>query len=247
MSSVTRPRGPLPRRVYWTRRAVVLGVALLLVFGVAQVLGGGSDGKDTPKAQTVAGSPTITPSPTPTAEKTRKKTNRKGKKRRQKAATPAVTPTPPPLAEPSGPCTDSDVVVTASVEGARAGGDVTITLNVTTKVSEACTFDVSPESVVLRLTSGSDRIWTSQQCPSAIPTVTVVARRAVPGTATVTWNGQRSNDQCNRTAPWALPGYYHATAAALGSDPTDVQFLLAPPETRTVTPKPKIRTPKRTP
>ena len=222
----------------------MLGVALLLVVAVAQILAGGSDAKDTPKAQTVAGSPTVTPTPTPTAEKkATKKKNRKGKKRKQRAETPAPPP-PPPLAEPSGPCTDSDVVVTASAEGARAGGDVVITLNVTTKVSEACTFDVSPESVVLRLTSGTDRIWTSQQCRSAIPTVTVVARKTVPGTATVTWHGHRSNDACNRTAPWALPGYYHATAAALGSDPTDVQFLLAPPETRTITPKPKIKKPK---
>ncbi len=34
MSSLTRPRGPLPRRVYWVRRVLVLGTALALVVGM---------------------------------------------------------------------------------------------------------------------------------------------------------------------------------------------------------------------
>ena len=44
MGSVRHPRGRLPRRVYWMRRSVVLGVALVLVFGIGKLLGGtGSD------------------------------------------------------------------------------------------------------------------------------------------------------------------------------------------------------------
>ena len=44
MGSVSHPRGRLPSRVYWTRRVMVLGVALLLVFGIGKLLGGtGSD------------------------------------------------------------------------------------------------------------------------------------------------------------------------------------------------------------
>ena len=46
MPSTVRPRGPLPARVYWTRRIVVLAVPLLLVVVLARVLGGSSDGKD---------------------------------------------------------------------------------------------------------------------------------------------------------------------------------------------------------
>ena len=43
MSAVTRPRGPLPARVYWTRRILVPSVALLLVLGIGKALGGGRD------------------------------------------------------------------------------------------------------------------------------------------------------------------------------------------------------------
>ena len=46
MPSTVRPRGPLPARVYWTRRLIVLGVPLLLVVVLARILGGSSDGKD---------------------------------------------------------------------------------------------------------------------------------------------------------------------------------------------------------
>ena len=46
MPTTVRPRGPLPARVYWTRRLVVLVVPLLLVVVLARVLGGSADGKD---------------------------------------------------------------------------------------------------------------------------------------------------------------------------------------------------------
>ncbi len=235
MSSVTRPRGPLPRRVYWTRRLLVLGVALLLVAGVGKVLGNGADGTDKEaKATTVAGASTPTAKPVTKTTPARKKA-KKPKKPRKTVA---------PLAQPSGPCLDSDVVVTPQTSAPRAGGAVRIRLLFTTKVSPACTFDVSAKSVVLKLTSGSDRIWSSQQCSRAMPTRTVIARKAVPGKAVVTWNGLRSDDECSRTAAWAMPGYYHAEAAALGSDSTTVQFRLYPPERPTVTPKPKIKKPR---
>ena len=45
MSSLTQPRGPLPARVYWTRRLILLAVAALLLVTLARVLTGGSDGK----------------------------------------------------------------------------------------------------------------------------------------------------------------------------------------------------------
>lgn len=239
MSGVARPRGPLPARVYWTRRLLVGALALLLVVGIARVLGGGSDAADIPAATTVAGSPTAGPASdaaTQDATKKNKKRNaeRDTKKQRKKNK-------PEPLPEPTGPCLEGEVVVTASTDRPNAGMDVPITLLVTSKLSPACTFVVSPNNVVLKLTSGQDRIWTSQQCPRAIPTVTVVARQEVAGEVQVLWNGQRSDDDCSRQAGWALPGYYYAEAAALGSEPTAVQFRLYAAVRPTITPKPKIK------
>ena len=56
----------------------------------------------------------------------------------------------------------------------------------------------------------------------------------------VTWSGRRSATGCPKGTKWADPGYYHATAATLGGQPTDVQFQVVKPprgtKTETVTP-----------
>ena len=120
--------------------------------------------------------------------------------------------------------------VTPIVDQAFAYQETTIGLELTTLESPACTWDVSEESVVLRITSGSDAIWTTQDCREAVPEDSVVVRKDHPAEVEVGWSGLRSDEGCTRTTPWAEPGYYHATAAALGGDPTDVQFQLEEPE-----------------
>jgi hypothetical protein len=118
---------------------------------------------------------------------------------------------------------------------------VTFALELTTKESPACTWTASPRTVVVRLTSGSDRIWSTQDCKAALHRQQVVVRKDVPATVEVTWKGQRSDGTCSRTNAWALPGFYHATAASLGGEPTDMQFELRQPEPETVTPSPSAQ------
>lgn len=245
MSKKTRPRGRLPARVYWTRRLVLLVAAFVpfgLVFAIAHLLGAGGGADNSAGARQVGAplSPATygpTPSTTSPAQPTTTAKNHPGKKGTKKPAKPVVTPTP--LAVPTGPCPDSDVQVTPSVDGdAYAGNDVVITLNLTTIVSPACTWEVSPASVVLKLTSGTDRVWSTQDCRDAMPKEPVVVRKDHNAKVDVTWNGQRSDGDCSRTTPWAQPGYYHAEAAALGSNPLDVQFELTSPPRPTITATP---------
>jgi len=42
----------------------------------------------------------------------------------------------------------------------------------------------------------------------------------------VTWSAKRSDEECTKFTDWAMPGFYHVQAAALGGDATDVQFEL---------------------
>ena len=165
-------RGPLPARVYWTRRLILFGTAFLLVLGVARVLTGGSDASSSedPRAEQVAATPKTTgPSaPEPTANETRKQ--KKPKKKTEKA---------PVLAQPEGPCTDSDVAVTPTLTNPVAGRTVLMVLELRTVASAACTWRVSPDTLTLKVTSGRDEIWSSQQCPRAVPTKSVVIRSAV--------------------------------------------------------------------
>lgn len=227
---------------------MVLVVALALVFGIARLLGGEND----PDAQqtgagvdpsTVATSPAPSPSPsapssspkagsfapsTPTATASTTRSVTGGKAKQGK---------PEPLADPSGPCTRSDIVATAEIDGAvYAGGVVRFSIELTTLTTPACTWTVSPTSLVVKLTSGDDRIWTSQECPAAIETEQVVVREKVAAVVDVTWGGQRSDATCSNTTLWAEPGWYHIEAAAFGAEPTDVQFELEQPEPIAVKP-----------
>ena len=215
----------------------MLSIAVALVVGIAQLLGISSDEPEADVSATTVGSGTAPGPPVATAdaraaEKSPSKPEKKRKPKRKKSKK--------PLPEPTGPCEVSDVVVTPEVVGAaHAGSPVTFRLNVTTLETPACTYRVSPRTVVVKLVSGTDRIWSSQDCPAVLPEVDVIARKKVPGVAELQWRGQRSDSGCTRTTPWALAGWYHAQAAAFGAEPTDVQFELLPAVAPTITPKPE--------
>jgi len=240
MAATVRPRGPLPPRVYWTRRLLVLGVPLLLVVVLARVLGGSADGRD-PGAATQAGART-----TPSAEETTgvvvgppapdtaaaRKAARKAARQARKAA---QQPPEPVLAEPSGPCEDADVVATSTLTQAAGGSDVPITLNLRTLATEACTWQASPATLTVTITSGDDHIWSSRECPASIPAQDVVVRQAVDTPVVVTWHARRSDETCSTLTDWADLGWYHVQAAALGGEATDVQFELVAPSAPVVT------------
>src|SRR6478672_612600 len=228
MTSLTR--GPLPARVYWTRRILVLGTALLLVLAIARVLSGGSDASSAPgEATPVAADPTPTaPTTTPTVTPTRS----------QQQPGQGKTSQAPVLAQPDGPCSGEDIAVQPDVRKPVAGQDVSIVLQLRTLSADACTWRVSHDSLTLKISSGKDEIWSSRECPRAIPRSTVVVRKAVSTSVEVIWNSRRSDDRCSRLTEWAMPGYYHVVAAALAGEPADVQFQLDAPTSQQITRSP---------
>lgn len=228
--SVTRPRRRLPARVYWFRRIMVLAIAFGLVFGIGRLLSGGSDGSPKPSAQPAAAEESATGSPTAVSTADAAANGPKAAKKSQVAV---------PLAIPSGPCQDSDVRVKPSMQAnAYAGGNVRLTLEMSTVESPACTWQVSADTVAVKLTSGRDRIWSTQDCRAAVPGKQVVLRSSQATLVDVTWSGRRSDADCSRTTQWAEPGYYYVSAAAMGSDPESEQFHLLPPAPVTITPTP---------
>jgi len=236
--------------VYRRRRLVVLTVAVLLVFGFGRVLSASSDGAggqaDTAKQAGADTRPSA-------SEKTKKpgkgkkdckgknkfrggdKANGKRKVCQGSSPAPSPSPTPTPPAEPSGPCPDADVLVTPSVPDPVAGRDVTIVLNLQMGTTEACTWQVSSESVTLKIYAGADDVWSSRECPGAIPTQDVVIRREIATPVTVVWSSKRSDQYCTDRTAWALPGVYGIAAAAFEGEPTDVTFELRAPTAPVVT------------
>jgi hypothetical protein len=220
---------------------LLLALATLLVVGIARLLGSGSDASSDPEARpaaaTASDSGTGTPSTPPastsgTLEATPSESASAGKHHTSQA---------PVLAEPDGACEATDIVVTPEVKHAVAGpGDgVRFKLDLQTRRAEACTWHVSSRTLTMKITSGHDAIWSSQQCPHKVPDEQVVVRRDQPTSVKVIWNGRRSDDGCPRATDWALPGFYHVSVAALAGEPTDEQFELRAPSAPVITRTPE--------
>lgn len=224
----------------------MLTLAVLLVLGVGRLMSWGSDGKggdDDDKAVQSASGASVDPGDgKPTTKRHKAKGDKgdsgRGKGKGQRTPTPTPSPTPTPLATPSGPCPDSDVLVTPSVPAPVAGSDVTIVLNLQTGTTEACTWHVSSDTVTLTIGDGPDDIWSSLECPGAIPSTDVVVRRTQATAVPVIWSSKRSDDYCTNRTAWVLPGTYEVAAAAFGGEPTEVTFELTAPTPQVVTSTP---------
>ncbi len=238
MTGTTRRR--LPARVYWVRRLMVLGIAVLLVVGIARLLGGGSDGSSGPdQAQTVAdaSSPASTPATTPSSTDSTAPGQTGGKHKKKQ---PTADPTP--VSMPSGPCPADDISITPSVPKPIAGRDIKLVLDLSTVATPACDWTMSSRTLALKITSpcatcaaGQDVIWTSVECGGSIPKQDLVLRQGAPVRVPITWNARRSEPGCPRLTPWALPGTYHLHVAALAGHPQDLTFLLDAPTPAEVT------------
>jgi hypothetical protein len=237
MTASSRPYGRLPARVYWFRRALVLGTLLALIFAIARVLSGSpaTDPEATAKVAAAKASPSAAAGPLGPMPIT--------------TPSPGGTPTgsapPAVLAQPTGPCTLSEITVTPVVGTLQAGAAVPLTLQLT-GIRPACTFEVTADSIVAKVATPKKRLWSSQDCPSSVKKSSVVVRSGAPTTIQVTWSGRYSDSQCSRAAGWVGPGSYQVVAAVIGSEPTSATFkLTAPPRpVVTITPKPKHKASK---
>ncbi|MDT9594720.1 hypothetical protein RDV89_16660 [Nocardioides zeae] len=227
MSAVTRPRGPLPPRVYWVRRLLLVAVAVVLVVVVARVLGGGADG-DTDARATSGDSTQDAGARETTGGTTGTPTDGASETAGDTPSSPVTSTTTPP-AQPTGTCSADDVVVTPSVEGAVAGSPVSITLSLTTREAAACYWTVDPGSTVVKVTEGGEDIWTTQHCPEALTTTDLVVRSASPATVSLDWPAWRSGAGCE-IREWSLPGDYEVEAASLAGEPEEAGFALSAPQ-----------------
>jgi hypothetical protein len=230
---------------------MVLGIATLLVVGIAKLLGGSSDGSGNDSAATVAdtssagaGPASSAPAPGPTDPAGAATAGTKKHRKKNRADDPVSH-----AVMPSGPCSAGDVAITPSVPKPVAGGDISLVFDVSSIDTPACTWTMSGSSMALKITSGKDLIWTTTDCPKAIGKQDLVLRQSDPTRVRLTWDARRSEPGCPVQTEWALPGTYHLRVAALAGQPQDVTFLLTAPSpaqvTRTAHPHQKAGTKKK--
>jgi hypothetical protein len=111
-------------------------------------------------------------------------------------------------------------------DSVAAGQPLAITLRLDQTAPRPCRLTIGPETLRLRITSGSDLIWDSEQCPAALPRGPVVLEPGTTSSLVVTWPGRRSAHGCPSDTATALPGYYHAWATVAGVDHGHVRFRL---------------------
>lgn len=168
---------------YWRRRAAALACALgavgLLAWACTGAAGDDEPVRNAGAAGSVIPPPTVMPTVTVT-----------------------TTTTPEPVAD-GGPCRDDDLVVNMSASrSAYAGADrPEFRITVVNMGAGTCMFDTG--SLDVRVTSGSDRIWSSAECRRGGPEK---LRRGIPHVETITWDRKRG---CKGGAP-ARPGTYVA-------------------------------------
>jgi hypothetical protein len=117
------------------------------------------------------------------------------------------------------------IAVSDSVQGHR--NTATFLLTVPAAVS-ACTLPITPDSLAARITSGSDVVWSSNDCPDALLAKEVVVRHDPATVYSFEWNGRRSTPNCATPGDVAPPGGYWVEAALIGGDPHKAFFDITP-------------------
>jgi hypothetical protein len=219
--SLLSPRGPLAPGVYWRRRlALFAAIMLFVLVGVYSC--SGDEAKSTAGSKPAASTPTSAQSPAAT-------------KTKAAAAKPTSTPTrtatpkPTPSANPGAPCPDSAVQVAATADRKRYGAGVrpVLTLSLTNTGKVACTRDVGQQARELRLTSGNDRVWSSDDCSPGGTADRVVLKPGERRTFTVTWARRRSKPGCPGGQAVAAPGTYRLLARLGEIEARGTAFLLS--------------------
>jgi hypothetical protein len=188
---------------YWRRRVYVLAGGITLIGLVAWACSGSDHKRSTAQVRNAAAteSPAATPSaakPTPTATVT-------------VTASPTVLPGAPE--RPGGTCAPRDIVVGLTPAGTVFKGrqHPRFGLSVVNTGHRACTFDVGPKSLLIRISSGSDRVWYSARCAPGAGTNIQLLKRGVPYLATLDWDRRRCNSDTH-----AAPGTYVIAVGAPG-------------------------------
>jgi hypothetical protein len=197
-----RPVGTLPAQTYWRRRAAVLLVAVVaLLVAVTPLLGGGDQTGDDGLSSADRPGDAEQPASDPPAA---------GGPDASAGADP--TPSPEPPAEQ--PCPDEALEVTASSDATdyAVGGTAALALTVRNTGTQACRRALGQGAVELIVTSGPDRVWSSDDCAPGGEAGDVVLEPGAQRDARASWSTVRSAPGCPPDQPPAQPGTYQVTA-----------------------------------
>ncbi|MDP9848232.1 hypothetical protein [Streptosporangium lutulentum] len=200
--------------VYWRRRMAAL-VGVLVVVAVVAWACSSTAGPENASEESASISRSATPDPLPGVLTV--------------TVTPSPSPTPHPAKSggtqeasrpkrPGDVCDSPDLVLNMADRGEvyAPGSQPRFILTLVNIGDAMCTVDVGPRGVEVRITSGSDRVWSSADCVGGAVDNIHKLERGIPYVREVEWDRRRSGTDCKAEQAVARPGTYVAVARAPG-------------------------------
>jgi hypothetical protein len=86
--------------------------------------------------------------------------------------------------------------------------------------------EVTAKNFELKIYSGNDRIWSTNDCSRKIKEARRTLRAEEALEWSLTWNGRRSRSTCKNRPEIPRPGTYFATAQLDGAKPVQLRMVL---------------------
>ncbi|MFT3860408.1 hypothetical protein [Micropruina sp.] len=198
MSDVLTGKGPQPPSVYWIRRGLVVLIAVIVLGLLVWVF--------TPKSQpsTTATPEVTTPSPTQTVSSP------------EASPSDSASVSPSPSATATAPTACDPIGVQVTLEGfksVKSGSKQTFSVTAVNNTALPCVMEITHDTFVLRVASGSDLIWSTGHCEKWLPEVKKQTLKAGASVEfKVTWGLYRSAEDCRQAKSLLGAGTYIATA-----------------------------------
>ncbi|ABM16115.1 MULTISPECIES: hypothetical protein [Mycolicibacterium] len=231
------PHGPLPRQIYWRRRALALGIAALvigIVVAVVAVVVMNSTSNEQPTAnESAAPAAEAVPPPLPGENPEVKSPIQPPA---QQAPPPTPTPTaavvPPPILKEGDDCPDSTLAVKGITNQPQyvVGDQPKFTMVVTNIGLVACQRDVGAAVLAAYVYSlDNQRLWSNLDCAPSNETLIKTFQPGEQVTTEVTWTGMGSAPNCPLPRQPIGPGTYNLVVQLGNLRSATVPFILAQP------------------
>ncbi|MDY6995235.1 MAG: hypothetical protein SW019_01480 [Actinomycetota bacterium] len=231
------PQGPLPQQIYWRRRALALGIVVVVVGIIAAVVAVvvmNSTGSEQPTAnessdQAQQAAPTPLPGENPEVKTPVQPPA-------QDAPPPTPTPTaavvPPPILQEGDDCPDSTLAVKGITNEPQyvVGDQPKFTMVVTNIGLVACQRDVGAAVLAAYVyTLENQRLWSNLDCAPSNETLIKTFQPGEQVTTEVTWTGMGSAPNCPLPRQPIGPGMYNLVVQLGNLRSAPVPFILADP------------------
>ncbi|MET0693460.1 MAG: hypothetical protein ABWY56_05985 [Propionibacteriaceae bacterium] len=243
MSGVLHPVGPEPTQTYWLRRALVLG-ALLVVIAIIIALvvnrNPGATAVPAAPASTTSSFPLDSPAPSPTPGPSTPSASTPSALGSSKPSTSSSATAKPTTGKTAAPTKSARPTVVqpiscnpAELRPTLTGKkklepkeDNTFTLSLINGAKTTCVATVNATVFELKIYSGKDRIWSTDDCASLVKPFRAILASEKAIEWTMKWNGRRSAEDCKNRPEIPKTGTYFATAQLDGAKPVQLRMIL---------------------